>query len=722
MPLQPTCSNPGISRCISSPCLFPGARITGALVNGSNNAEINFERVSDPATPVTREQAYSDLMQKACEQFVSPEQAKKIVSGAKSSNGGYSSNFGFLGAQAINITELSKIPALASDPSLQSAKKKLTSLIDGYLKNPEQSIAACRIDKNGPFKAGEKVRKLIDAVLQQHKEAFNEVSGELNGKYLHDGLIKSLCERHGGFPDLQTAIDSSTNGNASHSAQSRLLAQLQKNIGQNDSAGLASFISNMLNQLDLHKPAESARPPQKSKVDHTQRGRAQDAGGNAHPAGSVTNRSGDVTGAPIDIKIEGVGPASSNEVSLALVAAINRIFDELVRVQDRELKYRDEQQRNVPDHRVGDTRRGSDYDQVSTQSPIIGSESHAGVEQPPVEVVDGSVERAQNGFSESNDISVNISESAPLPAASDSTAPQLGVVESESVETDAGSDSRVEDGIPVAPPMPRSGFPSVMDDSVRANMTSVMAELQQRLAGGLNLRASTDRVEPALDQRRDAVQSDASLAFSRGQPSRRRSESSNSSRSSFQAAFQLFESGMAVGRSASATVNTVDTTPLRTFDHRRDSNIDSRTVFPGGQTDFSSAVTEDDSTNDFLMDRLRQLKPIGTRNGSAQVAPRRSSISADTAFDVGRENMFVTVDRSSRATTPDIGTSADAMGMDQAQNLERSDSLSELSRLTSMVPLNLRPKAKVHAPVDTSNSFYGSLDSGSYRKDIAWQR
>lgn len=401
--------------------------ITGAaLINVGNNAEVHLEHVVDPSTPFTSQQAYSDLGRKACKEYLLTEAADKILNGTKSLDLHHSSNCKFLVDQAINLFVLSQMPEFTSSRSLKTAQKEFRKLINGYSHDNKQSIAGFRVGKSGPFNAGKNINRLISAVLGEHKDVFKKVSGELHKNYLRDGLVKSLAERHGGTPSPQDAIDSSTFGNASHSATSCLSELLQQNIDQNDSEGLASFIKHMLLQLDLHRPEESARPAKKSQAGHTQRGGAQDRAGNARPADSmsVTNRSGDVTGAPIDIKIDGLGPASSNEVPngvyLAFIRTIDRLVDELVRVQDRELNSRDQQQRNFYDHRVGDTRRGSNYHQVNTQPPIIGSDSGCGAEEHPVEVTAGSEVRVQNWVNSSNARPVNTPTPSPLPSELDS--------------------------------------------------------------------------------------------------------------------------------------------------------------------------------------------------------------------------------------------------------------------------------------------------------------
>jgi len=716
----------GSSTCVEAPAIrersnsLPVRPLAQALEGVGNRAEMSLGQINSNKVFDNYDEVRRVLAQNACRHFMPCMLDADVfkVAGDVTDDGKHQVKL------AILLFLLSQEPGMATDKEFQQASNILTTALR---KSVTQGVAKLSFGLNPSHKQrysnAEAVTKLISSILERHPDAENNVVVKVYKHCVAPGLQKKFTSKlpPGSTPSAGDITRIQQSGNGREIATASLLAQADHIIDSDSrSQRFSDRINCMLRLLDLDMKVGAASAPGDLAQASPPAKFSTPAENFAHwPAGNGLSLSnGNVTGGDVKIDLHDFGQAGS--VKSDTVEAL-RVFAEH---SDSQLKLCLDFARDV----LGVRNLGSASGALNTQQNLTSASrvlqadnggitneqisAGAPLERAGVVDIDNDVVGAHSQYVQDDAIAVTT-------GAEDSGGPP-GAILSAFVETDSDSDSGVEGDIPAPPPMPRSVFPSDIDDSVRANSTSLMAELETRLAGGLNLRASTNPVEPALDQRRDAVQSDASLASRRSLPSRRRSESSDSNRSSFQAGFQLFESGVAVGRSASATMNTVDTAPLRTFDNLRDSNITSRPVLSGGQTGYSSAVAEEDSKNDFLVAARRGLKPTGIRNGSAQAGTGRASISADAAFDVGHENVFASVDRSSRATTPDIGTSADVMGMDQAQNLERSDSLSELAMLPSMKPFSTE-RAKVHAQVNADNLFFGSLGSGTHMKGRQWQ-
>ncbi|MBN3965207.1 hypothetical protein IMW75_07930 [Pseudomonas gregormendelii] len=157
-------------------------------------------------------------------------------------------------------------------------------------------------------------------------------------------------------------------------------------------------------------------------------------------------------------------------------------------------------------------------------------------------------------------------------------------------------------------------------------------------------------------------------------------------------------------------------TPLaQQLNNLGDRGTTSRLVLPGGQTDSSSAATNYDVLTDILKAQDK-LKPSNTGYSRAREALVQSIASADTASNVGRDNMAALADRSSSATTAAIGTGADVVDKDQAQNRVHS---SPVFKLPSMRKSKIVP-AKVYPKVNTDNTFAGSVSSGSATRGRAF--
>ncbi len=320
----------------SIPSSSSNTTVSNELTGAYNSVGLNLARVTAPNTPSTYKEAYNDLMLKAIKKLVSPEMAQQILSGFNSSDGHAKGNCLFLGEQAINIFVLSADDH--GDGRLVEASEKLKLLIDGYLKDPQISISAKSTDNSAPYKAGKRVRGLIDEVIKGRNDVLDKANGMVD-PYLRSGLVKAANLRLGGVLSAEDALLRSVNGSMSRPASDVLVPRIERYSEIKNGEDLTSLIRAKFDQLDLHMSIKGDHGVKKPQTDQRKGGGVVDRANEWFPAGTghAVNRIGDIN-VPVKINADWGAQSNSNAAILALVESNRAMFAEVKDSHAREIK------------------------------------------------------------------------------------------------------------------------------------------------------------------------------------------------------------------------------------------------------------------------------------------------------------------------------------------------------------------------------------------------
>ncbi|MBK5519140.1 hypothetical protein [Pseudomonas sp. TH10] len=651
----------------------PTRPIARALESVVNHPEVNLAPILSEDTIHTSDAAMRHLRQQACAYFMpgaAKEDVLKIAS-AGVGDGEYQVRL------AVELFMLSKVPNIGTDKTFKQAQKLIQSAL---AKSVAQGVPKISLGKlfghENRHERAVAINGRMDTLLTRYPDAELHTQNNLYNEYLHNGLVRATQVRLQAGERLtdETVREIRQSGNGREFATAALYDQMNyRSPSGSPSEHFWGVIQLGLGQLDLKQsylpskgnagrnvqrnPSESARTP------------IQNTGQRLPTEGlNVTSKNGDMK---IDFHGIGQAGASGSDLVEALtkssVEAAKNNNESAERMLAQALRFTLEVMRvvNVGGNHSSssvplDITPGSQAQHADTGRIVTGRTSIvATAEQSAVQVIDDNVEDAQQHEA------VNIATTGAQQLVQSST-----ISFSDSDESDA--DSGVGDVIPLPPAMPSP--PKAMDQNIENHYrTNVMAELKVELAKR-NAQAEADQIElPASPQ-----------------PNRR--------------------------ASSLDIIRTEDILHRPTFDDRLSDNFSQRLRRVSSDAHFSRGVI-DESQNLELFNARAALRQVGSSNRGASAARTQAALADGTR----RENVGVSLDPLPSRSSTQVDTSADVMDIDQAQTLERWDSLSELTRLPSMVPFNARGKAKVHAPVDTSNSFYASLDSGTAMKGRPWQ-